>query len=146
MQKILAERENVDQARYRLEGEVDQAELASRAAAEGKRQELDAKAAKLFTSLQQQITQADAAVASARATGAGEERIRTLENRRTNLQSMLDELYKNKGEIQGEVDRADLLGRARAAARKGQVDEEADTMISKINSYLKDLVYRRPGQ
>ena len=145
--KILAERERVDQGRYELEGAVDRADLAARAAAEAKRQGLDAKANKFFTQLEQQIIKADAAVAGARKAGVGGEELQKLENRAANLRSMLDELYKNKGDIQGEVDREDLLGRARAAAQKGRVDSEADGMIAQLNSALKDLVYgaRRPG-
>ena len=145
--KILAERERVDQGRYELEGAVDRADLAARAAAEAKRQGLDAKANKFFTQLEQQIIKADAAVAGARKAGVGGEELQKLENRAANLRSMLDELYKNKGDIQGEVDRKDLLGRARAAAQKGRVDSEADGMIAQLNSALKDLVYgaQRPG-
>jgi len=137
----------VDQGRYELEGAVDRADLAARAAAEAKRQGLDAKANKFFTQLEQQIIKADAAVAGARKAGVGGEELQKLENRAANLRSMLDELYKNKGDIQGEVDREDLLGRARAAAQKGRVDSEADGMIAQLNSALKDLVYgaRRPG-
>ena len=86
-------------------------------------------------------------MAGARKAGVGGEELQKLENRAANLRSMLDELYKNKGDIQGEVDRKDLLGRARAAAQKGRVDSEADGMIAQLNSALKDLVYgaRRPG-
>jgi len=141
VRKILVERERVDQGRYELEGAVDRADLAARAAAEAKRQDLDAKANKIFTQLEQQITKADAAVAGAREAGVGGEELKALENRRTNLRAVLDELYKNKGDVQGEVDREDLLGRARAAAQKGRVDSEADGLIAQLNSALKDLVY-----
>ena len=56
-------------------------------------------------------------------------------------------MYTSKETMSGEVDREDLLGRARAAAQKGRVDSEADGMIAQLNSALKDLVYgaRRPG-